>query len=117
MCEDRKLGRWYDAVQKGRRAALLEPHAQDRLAVQKIGWRRGGYRLAAQRMGWCGAEDRLVDWWRREDWLAGAEHDWRRNRLVAQDVVAPGGALGLATQARLAVQAIGRAGLWFLWTG
>ena len=63
-------------------------------------------------MGWCGAEDRLVDWWRREDWLAGAEHDWRRNRLVAQDVVAPGGALGLATQARLAVQAIGRAGLF-----
>tara|TARA_B100000768_G_scaffold156069_1_gene153456 strand:- start:162 stop:419 length:258 start_codon:yes stop_codon:yes gene_type:complete len=81
VCEDRKLGRWYDAVQKGRRAALLEPYAQDRLAVQKIGWRRGGYRLAAQRMGWCGAEDRLVDWWRgaeRIGCVAGAEHDWRR---------------------------------------
>ena len=73
MCEDRKLGRWYDAVQKGHRAAVLEPSAQDRLAVQRIGcggaedrlvaqrgWAGGrrGYRLAAQRMGW----------WRRMGW-------------------------------------------------
>ena len=32
VCEDRK----------GHRAAVLEPSAQDRLAVQRIGWRRGG---------------------------------------------------------------------------
>ena len=60
--------------------------------AQRIGWWTGG----AERIGW-----------RAQSVTGGAE-----GRLVAQDVVAPGGALGLATQARLAVQAIGRAGLF-----